>query len=549
MLSCTVSAWAQSVVLECNTMYHGVQDVKVQKTDSGYILRDTERGIITLDGRTGTDVFDTPEYNKNDADIYKKRSYIESCLDYTFTQEQLLNSVFTARLDSFDLNIAKKDDFPDIDDFDLPEDNADNVDKQYIIKLQKNGETVFTSSPMNAETTYTFSLPNVAINPTEDVVCASLFEVNDADEETLIVKKDCVNMLFDNYATTIEATDEREGFKILPYCTCDSRLPAIAAHWGMQKTVDAYKEMFNRNSYGDNGEVIYQVINIPKGNGQDNTFSVNAAAIRFEGTELPNYYFMGYGMGGLNKNQLFTPVVVLDVMAHEFTHLVTYHTKDGGLKYTDESGALNESASDCLAMAIMNHINPEWKNWLIGDKCLSGDNLMRNMADPKDPRSMIKNQPSTYKAGSWSDNGDVHCNSAVPNYAFYLLCDGGSGINDLGNKYSVEGISIEKGAQILYHSLTNLYHPETSFAEAREAWMQSAEILFGEAVAEVRAVANAWHAVGVGDRYADTGLSAPDCSKLVDNVIYDVTGRIVNSKDMKNSLDIYIKNGKKITVR
>ena len=58
-------------------------------------------------------------------------------------------------------------------------------------------------------------------------------------------------------------------------------------------------------------------------------------------------HFMIYGKG---DGKSMNPVVSLDVMAHEFTHLVTNNNGNGGLVYSNESGALNESFSDIMAM-------------------------------------------------------------------------------------------------------------------------------------------------------------------------------------------------------
>ena len=61
-------------------------------------------------------------------------------------------------------------------------------------------------------------------------------------------------------------------------------------------------------------------------------------------------YVMLYGIGGEYNNQYLTkPYVLFDITAHEFTHLVTAHNGQGGLEYSSESGALNESFSDIMA--------------------------------------------------------------------------------------------------------------------------------------------------------------------------------------------------------
>lgn len=62
-------------------------------------------------------------------------------------------------------------------------------------------------------------------------------------------------------------------------------------------------------------------------------------------------------------------------------------------------------------------------------------------------------QPDTYQGANWhtanTDHGGVHTNSGVLNHWFYLLSVGGSGTNDLGNSYAIQGIGIDKAAKLL----------------------------------------------------------------------------------------------------
>ena len=58
---------------------------------------------------------------------------------------------------------------------------------------------------------------------------------------------------------------------------------------------------------------------------------------------------MAYGMG---DGITFKPLVGLDVIGHEFSHLVISKNGNGGLNYQGESGALNESFADIFGTAI-----------------------------------------------------------------------------------------------------------------------------------------------------------------------------------------------------
>ncbi|RYZ30194.1 MAG: M4 family peptidase, partial [Sphingobacteriales bacterium] len=179
--------------------------------------------------------------------------------------------------------------------------------------------------------------------------------------------------------------------------------PALDAHWGMERTHDFYNETFNRNSYDGNGGVVKNYINgmFPL------SFTQNNAAA------LPAPYFsMVYGMGdGTNMS----PFVGLDVMGHEFTHMVTESNGHGGLDYEGESGALNESFSDIFGTSIEFFSKGTEANWTIGEDLAIGGGYLRSMSNPK-----IAQNPDTYEGQYWidpantqNDNGGVHNNSSV----------------------------------------------------------------------------------------------------------------------------------------
>src|SRR5690606_27938945 len=126
-----------------------------------------------------------------------------------------------------------------------------------------------------------------------------------------------------------------------------------------------------------------------------------------------------------------------------------------------ESGALNESFADMFGAAVEFYVNDN-PNWTIGEGIWYNGwgtpDYMRNMANPNSAPEIVGGpQPDTYEGNYWADTslidqendyGGVHINSGVGNYWFYLLSEGGSGTNDNGDDYSVEGITIQKAEQI-----------------------------------------------------------------------------------------------------
>ncbi len=148
--------------------------------------------------------------------------------------------------------------------------------------------------------------------------------------------------------------------------------PALDAHWGMEKTYDFYLSVFNRNSYDGNESTIKQYVNPPTlqsqyGNDPNNSFA------------LPSpYNFMQYGMG---DGQFMNPVVALDIVGHEYTHMVVASNGNGGLTYQGESGALNESFADIFGTCIEFNSGND-PNWLIGEDVMVSAPNLRSMSNP-----------------------------------------------------------------------------------------------------------------------------------------------------------------------
>ncbi len=269
--------------------------------------------------------------------------------------------------------------------------------------------------------------------------------------------------------------------------------PIRDAHWGMEKTLDFYKNVLNRNSYDGNGATIYQFVNpfLPSQGLPNQSLACSEAP-----------FCMVYGLGDGVTNR---PLVSLDVMAHEFTHMVTAHNIGGGLDYNGESGALNEGFSDIFAVLAEGYTYGQF-DWTIGEKYELKNQFTRSFINPK-----VSNpsQPNTYGKEPWKDpnsskdHGGVHYNSGVLNYWFYLLCNGGSGTNDNQNSYNVHGVGTTKAAKIAYNTLMYGVFYTATFADAREGSIKETIKLYGKDSQEHQSVVNAWHAVGVGNKYIE----------------------------------------------
>ena len=193
----------------------------------------------------------------------------------------------------------------------------------------------------------------------------------------------------------------------------------------------------------------------------------------------------------------------LDVVGHEVTHGVDQYSAD--LIYADESGALNESMSDIFGTLVEFYTQPDGRasypgsvpgtaDWLMGEDTAPEVGVIRDMRNPA-----AQGQPSKYKGTHWDPYGEVHQNDGVQNFFFYLLCEGGSGVND-GISYYVPGIGIPAGGKLAYLTLTQYMTPSTDYTMARDDWIAAARETDAEGITTgaVTSVMLAWAAVGIG---------------------------------------------------
>lgn len=301
----------------------------------------------------------------------------------------------------------------------------------------------------------------------------------------------------ENTTNTWTTTDERFGGTVL---------------WALKRTWDYYLTEHTHASYdGSDGQVKAYINAVFKRS--DGTFYTDNASMAFNGSRLK----VGLGSAGTLTNSF----CALDIMAHEFTHAVT--GTGPGLQYLNESGALNESFSDIFGEMVENFA-AGLNDWLGGDD--RDDGAIRSFIDPN-----LFSDPDTYLGTNWysgaSDYGGVHTNCGVQNHWFYLLSEGGTGTNDNGDAFDVDGIGREKAEDIAYRNLILKLTSTSDHADARTGAIEAAEDLYGTCSNEVRQVINAWYAVGVGDPFMDvTGaITGVSCNGSTDGAItLTVTG-------------------------
>ncbi len=105
---------------------------------------------------------------------------------------------------------------------------------------------------------------------------------------------------------------------------------------------------------------------------------------------------------------------------------------------------------------------------------------------------LIVNNESSYK---------IFARAGVQNFAFYLLSDGGSGINEDcpgGKTYNVTGIGVENAGAIAMYSNCNLLTSNADFQESADAWLLASYLFYLEGMDwYLDNVVSTWCAVGV----------------------------------------------------
>jgi hypothetical protein len=149
-----------------------------------------------------------------------------------------------------------------------------------------------------------------------------------------------------------------------------------------------------------------------------------------------------------------------DVIAHEFTHRVI--SKNGGINYQGESGAINESLADTMAAALD-------QDWIVGEDVI--EHGIRDMSREVTIDDFVV---------TTSDHGGVHSNSAIPNHAAYLIGE------DVGR---------DKMGAIYARTMDNYLSPDMDFRDLAQGTWQAAQELYGRDSAEARAVQQAWEGV------------------------------------------------------
>lgn len=255
------------------------------------------------------------------------------------------------------------------------------------------------------------------------------------------------------------------------------------AYDGSGVTYDLFNDVYERNSIDGNGMRLDSTVHYRQG--YDNAFWDGEQMVYGDGDEdLPV------------SERLFNRfTAALDVIAHELTHGVTQF--EAKLAYAQQSGALNESMSDVFGALVKQYKLQQTAaeaDWVIGQGLLT-ENVngvgIRSMKAPgtayDDPVLGKDPQPAHMKdyVNTIGDNGGVHINSGIPNYAFYVTA------------VEVGGYAWEKAGQIWYVTLKDKLNANSNFQDCANLTYRVAGELYGAGSVEQQAVQKGWSEVGL----------------------------------------------------
>ncbi len=244
---------------------------------------------------------------------------------------------------------------------------------------------------------------------------------------------------------------------------------SVSAHYNASICFDYWKNTFSRNSINGVGGNIISLVNVADDNGGG----------------MDNAYWNGEAMFYGNGKTAFGPLAkALDVAGHEMTHGVVQNSAN--LTYQGESGALNESFADVFGAMI------DRDDWKMGEDVVKTSvfpsGALRDLSDPHNGTTNGNNgwQPRTVseKYNGTQDNGGVHINSGIPNYAYYLFA----------NNANVGKAIAEK---VYYQTLTKYLTASSKFVDLRASVVQSVKDLYPGNANVLAAANSAFDAVGI----------------------------------------------------
>jgi Zn-dependent metalloprotease len=275
-------------------------------------------------------------------------------------------------------------------------------------------------------------------------------------------------------------------------------------------TYDYYKQVFNRSGLDGKNIKIRCLVNPARPQdaasppipiGSDDRYYNNAV-----------YFGNGYivfGVGTSSGSQIILRNFggALDIVAHELTHGVTEFTSN--LNCCDEAGALNESFSDMMSVAVEFRFQKLGtglgkSDWLEGEDVFPNGGVIRSLINPHSVLGTNGPDPDHYSLKQTgfpfteaNDFGWVHANSNIVSHMYYLAIMGG--VNRVSG-LAVQGVGFANRQLIeraIFRAFTLLMPSNATFSICRGLTIQAARDLYGNNSPAETALTQAWNAVGV----------------------------------------------------
>ena len=263
-----------------------------------------------------------------------------------------------------------------------------------------------------------------------------------------------------NITNRVELTDNNNNWTAAEHAANEADM-GLDIHWGLQQRYDHLFNRYGINSFDDYGEEIHA--HIPYGTydeHRDNAFwSMNEDVLLF-------------GDGAV----IFSPVACLDAVGHEYGHGITDFQI--GWAYSGDLWIFHEGLSDIWGAIFEYRIAPI-SVWEIWEQIDLDYDCLRNIQNTNDPDARVKIS-DTY-LNSQYNSGNQYVKGGVFSHWFYLLVNGGSDENDLGNSYNVYGIGMDAAEDIIVESVFENYLDNTdSYPDIRDQIVSVTEALYGQ---------------------------------------------------------------------
>ena len=287
------------------------------------------------------------------------------------------------------------------------------------------------------------------------------------DAELDVVLDDGMYRMKTDALETQDRRDDDDAYESVDLHFADPQ--ANDAHGYAEITLQMMRGWMGRDSLDDNGfKIVSRVHDTSKCSGAP----VNAC---WSGKK------MYYGDGGSG----FYPFSgSIDIVAHELNHGFTSFHSD--LKYSKQSGGLNESFSDIAGTVAEFYDEGESADFTIGEDIMEGADPLRWMCEPG------LDGWSASDVGDYTDDLDPHGASGVPNRAFclavarYKASSSGSSTLD----------AVRQVGHIWYTANAAYWTSGTTYQQACRGLIDASYAL-GHSSEVAEALADSWRDVGV----------------------------------------------------